>query len=68
MRSKLIKKLTLEDLEYCDSMYWVGNIVDIDSNGWVTKGEAEEILDICNSHIDAITEMANETIDKNQTE
>lgn len=55
------KKLTLSDLQKCDGVYWVGHLVDMDSNGWVTKEQAEEVLDIHNSHIDAINEYINET-------
>jgi hypothetical protein len=28
-----------------NDMYYVGNIVDVDGNGWVTKAEAQAILD-----------------------
>jgi hypothetical protein len=28
-----------------NDMYYVGNIVDVDGNGWVTKQEAQAILD-----------------------
>ncbi len=28
-----------------NDMYYVGNLVDIDGSGWVTKAEAQQILD-----------------------
>ena len=28
-----------------NDMYYVGNLVDIDGNGWVTKAEAQAILE-----------------------
>jgi hypothetical protein len=28
-----------------NDMYYVGNLVDVDGNGWVTKAEAQAILD-----------------------
>ncbi len=28
-----------------NDMYYVGNLVDVDGNGWVTKAEAQMILD-----------------------
>lgn len=52
-----MKKIRLEDLECVDGRYHVGHLVDIDGNPWVTKGEAEEILEILNSHVDAFVEQ-----------
>ena len=52
MRTKNLKKTTLEDLEYCDGVYNVGNLVDIDGSPWVSKEMAEEIVEITNSHKD----------------
>jgi hypothetical protein len=54
-----MKKIYLHQLEKLDGKYNVGHLVTEIKNPWVTKGEAEEIIDICNSHIDAITEMVN---------
>ena len=28
-----------------NDMYYVGNLVDVDGNGWVTKAEAQAILE-----------------------
>lgn len=28
-----------------NDMYYVGNLVDVDGSGWVTKAEAQQILD-----------------------
>lgn len=52
-----MKKIKLEDLECVDGRYHVGHLIDIDGNPWVTKGEAEEILEILNSHVDAFVEQ-----------
>jgi hypothetical protein len=40
--------LTLEDLMCYDEMYYVGDMIDVDGNGWVTKEEALEILEQIN--------------------
>jgi hypothetical protein len=40
--------LTLEDLMCYDEMYYVGDMIDVDGNGWVTKEEALEILEQVN--------------------
>ncbi len=37
--------MNVNDLMNMDNMYYVGNIVDVDGNGWVTKAEAQMILD-----------------------
>jgi hypothetical protein len=40
--------MNVNDLMNMNDMYYVGNIVDVDGNGWVTKAEAQAILDeIC---------------------
>jgi hypothetical protein len=31
-----------------NDMYYVGNLVDVDGNGWVTKAEAQAILEEIN--------------------
>lgn len=52
-----MKKVRLQDLDCIDDRYYVGNLIDIDSNPWVTEGEAEEVLEIVNSHVDAFVEQ-----------
>ena len=37
--------MNVNELMNMNDMYYVGNIVDIDGNGWVTKAEAQMILD-----------------------
>jgi len=37
--------MNVNDLMNMNDMYYVGNIVDVDGNGWVTKAEAQMILD-----------------------
>jgi hypothetical protein len=54
-----MKKILLCHLEKLDGKYNVGHLVTEIKNPWVSKGEAEEIIDIYNSHIDAIIEMIN---------
>jgi hypothetical protein len=63
MRSKLLKRLTLADLEFFDGVYNVGHLVDIDGSPWVSKDAAEEILEMSNSHIDWIIDTLMETRD-----
>jgi len=36
-----LKHMNVNDLMNMDNMYYVGNIVDVDGNGWVTKQEAQ---------------------------
>lgn len=62
MRSKLLKRLTLTDLECCDGVYNVSQLVDIDGSPWVSREAAQEILDIVNSHVDWVAEQIKETI------
>jgi hypothetical protein len=40
--AKVIKQVN--DLMNMNDMYYVGNLVDVDGNGWVTKTEAIVIL------------------------
>ena len=61
MRSKLLKRLTLADLEYYDGVYNVSQIVDIDGSPWVSREAAQEILDMANSHVDWLIQELNET-------
>lgn len=51
-----MKKVKIEDLEKVDGLYYVGHLVDIDGSSWVSRAAAEEIIDITNSHVDAIIE------------
>ena len=37
--------MNVNDLMNMNDMYYVGNIIDVDGNGWVTKAEAQAILD-----------------------
>jgi len=37
--------MNVNELINMNDMYYVGNIVDVDGNGWVTKAEAQAILD-----------------------
>ena len=36
--------MNVNELMNMNDMYYVGNIVDVDGNGWVSKSEAIEIL------------------------
>ena len=36
--------MNVNELMNMNDMYYVGNIVDVDGNGWVTKSEAQTIL------------------------
>lgn len=36
--------MNVNELMNMNDMYYVGNIVDVDGNGWVTKSEAQQIL------------------------
>ena len=40
-----LKHMNVNDLMNMNDMYYVGNIVDVDGDGWVTKSEAQAILD-----------------------
>lgn len=37
--------MNVNDLMNMNDMYYVGNIIDMDGDGWVTKAEAQAILD-----------------------
>ena len=37
--------MNVNDLMNMNDMYYVGNIIDVDGNGWVSKSEAQAILD-----------------------
>ena len=37
--------MNVNDLMNMNDMYYVGNLVDVDGNGWVSKSEARQILD-----------------------
>jgi len=37
--------MNVNDLMNMNDMYYVGNIVDVDNDGWVSKAEAQAILD-----------------------
>jgi hypothetical protein len=37
--------MNVNELMNMDDMYYVGNIVDVDGSGWVSKAEAQAILD-----------------------
>lgn len=39
-----IKVMTLNDLRQIDDWFYVGDIIDIDGYGWVSKEDAELIL------------------------
>lgn len=54
--------MTLSDLECVDNKYNVSRFVTLDWP-WVSKGEAQEILDIENSLAEAVMEYFNETRD-----
>jgi len=36
--------LKLNDLMCCDGLYYIGDIVDVDGNGWVEKDVALDLL------------------------
>jgi hypothetical protein len=38
------KNLTLSDLKYYDEMYYIGDVVEVDEDGWVNQETAELIL------------------------
>ncbi len=37
--------MNVNELMNMNDMYYVGNIIDVDGDGWVTKQEAQSILD-----------------------
>lgn len=40
-----LNNMNVNELMNMNDMYYVGNLVDVDGNGWVTKAEARQILD-----------------------
>ena len=38
-------KVNVNSLMNMNDMYYVGNLVDVDGDGWVSKSEAQAILD-----------------------
>ena len=60
MRSKVLKRLTLADLEFCDGVYNVGHLVTL-AHPWVSREAAEEIVEIANSYVDWAIEEITET-------
>ena len=36
--------MNVNELMNMNDMYYVGNLVDVDGNGWVSKSEAQAIL------------------------
>ncbi len=40
-----LKHMNVNELMNMNDMYYVGNLVDVDGNGWVSKAEAQAILD-----------------------
>ena len=44
-----MKKQKLKDLRCWDFMYYIGDIINLDGDGWVTEEEAIEILKEVNS-------------------
>jgi hypothetical protein len=36
--------MNVNELMNMNDMYYVGNLVDVDGNGWVSKAEAQQIL------------------------
>ena len=39
-----LKHMNVNELMNMNDMYYVGNLVDVDGNGWVSKAEAQQIL------------------------
>lgn len=44
INNELPLPLTLQDLECYDEMYYVGDILDVDGDGWVNQETAELVL------------------------
>jgi hypothetical protein len=40
--------IELKDLQEQDGLYYVGHIIDVDNDGWVTEAEALSILEAYN--------------------
>lgn len=43
--SNKANKVNVNSLMNMNDMYYVGNLVDVDGDGWVSKSEAQAILD-----------------------
>jgi hypothetical protein len=41
-------KIELKDLECYDEMYYIGHLVDVDGDGWVSENTAQKVLDKIN--------------------
>lgn len=63
MSSRILRPLTLGDLETLDGKYNVGKLVDLEWP-WVGRGEAQEVLDIANSHSDWLRDEIYERTDR----
>ncbi len=58
--------MNVNELMNMNNMYYVGNIIDMDGNGWVTKAEAQQILDeLCISDTDPIRKYSQISIGLN---
>lgn len=44
--------IELKNLKEVDSMFFVGHIADVDGDGWVTKEEAESIIESINKSLE----------------
>ena len=46
--------MNVNDLMNMNDMYYVGNIIDVDGDGWVSKQEAQSILDELMGDVDDV--------------
>jgi hypothetical protein len=46
--------MNVNDLMNMNDMYYVGNIIDMDGDGWVSKSEAQSILDELMGDVDDV--------------
>lgn len=46
--------MNVNDLMNMNDMYYVGNIIDVDGDGWVNKAEAQSILDELMGDVDDV--------------
>jgi hypothetical protein len=44
--------IELKDLKEFENMFFVGHIADVDGDGWVTKEEAESIIESINKSLE----------------
>jgi hypothetical protein len=44
-----MKQVTLDDLICYDNMYYIGDLIDNDRDGWVFEDQAIEIIEIINN-------------------